>query len=142
MTSVNKVILIGRAGKDPEFRTGAASVCNFPIATSESWKDKQTGEKVEKTEWHNLVFFNRLAEIARDYVKKGSLIYVEGTLKTEKYVKNGVDTYSTKIVCKELRLLDKREDRYQDEYQDAAPPARQPVKHPSSLDDLDDDIPF
>lgn len=108
MTSVNKVILIGRAGKDSEFKDASVSVCNVPIATSESWKDKHTGEKVEKTEWHNLVFFNRLAEVARDYVKKGSLIYVEGTLKTEKYNKNGVDTYSTKIVCKELWLLDKR----------------------------------
>lgn len=142
MTSVNKVILIGRAGKDSEFKDTSVSVCNVSIATSEVWKDKQTGEKVEKTEWHNLVFFNRLAEIARDYVKKGSRIYVEGTLKTEKYNKNGVDTYSTKIVCKELQLLDNKGDRGQAEYQTSAPPARQQVKHPGALDDLDDDIPF
>ncbi len=99
--SVNKVILIGRLGKDPETRymTSGEAVTNATLATSENWKDK-SGEKQEKTEWHNLVFYRRLAEIAGEYLKKGSQIYVEGKLQTRKWqTKEGQDRYTTEIVC-------------------------------------------
>src|SRR3989304_6481907 len=95
---INKVIIIGRLCKDPEMRytTNGSAVANINLATSEQWKDKQTGDKQERTEWHNVVFFNRLAEIAGEYLKKGSKVYIEGSLKTEKYEKDGVTKYMTK----------------------------------------------
>lgn len=107
---VNKVILIGNAGGNPELRsTGSGSaVANLTLATSESWKDKQTGEQQDRTEWHRLVFFGRLAEIAGDYIKKGSKLYIEGSLRTRKWEKEGVDHYTTEIVVAEMQLLDSK----------------------------------
>src|SRR3569832_1457220 len=108
---VNKVILIGNLGKDPEVRymPSGGAVANVTIATSETWKDKQSGENQERTEWHNVVFFNRLAEIAGEYLKKGSKVYVEGSLRTRKWQdKNGQDRYTTEIVAAEMQMLDGR----------------------------------
>jgi len=110
---VNKVILVGRLGKDPETRytPSGAAVTNISIATSEQWKDKNTGEKQEKTEWHNIVFFGKLAEIAGEYLKKGSECYVEGSLTTEKWQdKSGNDRYTTKIKAYEMQLLGSKSD--------------------------------
>ncbi|MBE0508421.1 MAG: single-stranded DNA-binding protein, partial [Marinospirillum sp.] len=106
---VNKVILIGNMGADPEMRSTqqGKSVANISIATSESWTDKQTGQKVEKTEWHRLVIFDKLADIAGQYLKKGSKIYIEGKLQTRKWQnQQGVDQYTTEIVVNELQMLD------------------------------------
>ena len=99
--SVNKVILIGHLGKDPEMRYTAAGapIANFSVATSESWKDKHSGEKTDKTEWHNIVMFDKVAEIAGQYLRKGSLVYLEGKLQTRKWQdKEGNDRYTTEIV--------------------------------------------
>ncbi len=103
---LNKVQLIGRLGKDPEIRNiqGDETVANVSLATSENWKDKN-GEKQEKTEWHNLVFYRRLAEVVGEHLKKGALIYVEGKITTEKYQKDGEDRYVTKIVVSEMKML-------------------------------------
>lgn len=104
---INKVILVGNVGKDPETRysAGGMAVTTVSVATSESWKDKQTGEQKEKTEWHRVKFFGRLAEIAGEYLKKGSQVYVEGSLRTEEYEKDGVKRYSTDIVAAEMQML-------------------------------------
>src|SRR5512139_2742866 len=104
--SVNKVILVGRLGKDPETRymPNGEAVTNAALATSENWKDK-TGEKQEKTEWHNLVFYRRLAEIAGEYLKKGSQVYIEGKLQTRKWEKDGVTRYTTEIIVNEMTML-------------------------------------
>jgi single-strand DNA-binding protein len=104
--SVNKVILIGRLGKDPETRymPNGEAVTNVAMATSENWKDK-SGEKQEKTEWHNLVFYRRLAEIAGEYLKKGSQVYIEGKLQTRKWEKDGVTRYTTEIIVNEMTML-------------------------------------
>jgi single-strand DNA-binding protein len=108
---VNKVILVGNLGNDPETRytQAGAAITNVSVATSESWKDKQTGQPQERTEWHRVVFFNRLAEIAGEYLRKGSKIYVEGSLRTRKWQdKEGQDRYSTEIVGNEMQMLDSR----------------------------------
>jgi single-strand DNA-binding protein len=108
---VNKVILIGNLGKDPESRAmpNGKAVTNFSIATSESWRDKQTGEMKEQTEWHNVVMFDRLAEIAKDYLRKGSKVYIEGRLRTRKWQdKAGQDRYTTEITANEMQLLDSK----------------------------------
>lgn len=108
MASLNKVQLIGNLGRDPEFRafSDGGSVANVSIATTEKWKDKESGEVREHTEWHNLVFHNRLAEIARDYLKKGSPIYVEGRLRTRKWqTEGGEDRYTTEIRVDEMQML-------------------------------------
>lgn len=108
---INKVILVGNLGADPEtrFLPSGGSVTNLSIATSESWKDKQTGQPQERTEWHRVVFFNRLAEIAAEYLRKGSKVYVEGALRTRKWQdKSGSDRYSTEIVASEMQMLDTR----------------------------------
>lgn len=152
---VNKVILVGNCGKDPETRymPSGGAVTNISIATSESWKDKQSGETKERTEWHNVVFFNRLGEIAGEYLKKGSQIYIEGSLRTEKYTgKDGTDKYSTKIVANEMQMLGGRgggdsyapaQSQGQSENQSSnrQPPQRQ---QPDATveDGFDDDIPF
>ena len=105
---INKVILVGNLGKDPETRymPNGKAVTNFSIATSESWKDKQTGEQREQTEWHNIVMYDRLAEIAAEYLKKGSQVYVEGKLRTRKWQdKEGKDRYTTEINCNEMQML-------------------------------------
>ena len=108
---VNKVIIVGNCGQDPEtrFMPSGGAVTNLSIATSESWKDKNTGDQQERTEWHRVVFFNRLAEIAGEYVKKGSKLYVEGSLRTRKWQgQDGQDRYTTEIVASEMQMLDSR----------------------------------
>jgi single-strand DNA-binding protein len=150
---VNKVILIGNLGKDPEVRysPNGQAVANVTLATSESWKDKNSGEKVEKTEWHRIVFWGRLAEIAGEYLKKGSQIYIEGRLQTRKWQdKDGHDKYTTEIVANEMQMLGSRQgqgvppsDFNQDE--PAGAPASAPSAKPAPAKagaDFDDDIPF
>jgi len=108
---VNKVILVGNVGGDPETRymPSGGAVTNLTLATSESWKDKQTGQPQERTEWHRVVFFNRLAEIASEYVRKGSKVYVEGSLRTRQWEQDGVKRYTTEIVASEMQMLDSRQ---------------------------------
>lgn len=108
---INKVTLIGNLGRDPEVRSSqnGLAIANVSIATSETWKDRVTGQTQEKTEWHRVVFFGRLAEIARDYLKKGSKVYVEGKLQTRKWTdQQGADRYTTEIVANEMQMLDSR----------------------------------
>lgn len=163
---VNKVILVGNLGQDPETRymPSGGAVTNVTLATSETWKDKQSGQPQERTEWHRVVFFNRLAEIAGEYLKKGSKVYVEGSLRTRKWQgQDGQDRYTTEIVAAEMQMLDSRggsgggggyDDYSQSAPQQSAPrnkPAPQsnnnsapPSNQPPSggFDDFDDDIPF
>jgi len=150
---INKVILVGNLGKDPEMRytPGGAAIANITIATSESWKDKQTGEQQEKTEWHRVVFFNRLAEIVGEYLKKGSQVYVEGRLQTRKWQdQSGQDRYTTEIVAGEMQMLGGRggggssmggDEAGIDQTPRSAPRPVAPAAQPVS-DDFDDDIPF
>ena len=151
MASVNKVILIGNLGADPEIRhmPNGDAVANLRIATSEQWKDKSTGEKKEATEWHTLVAYRRLAEIIGDYVKKGSQIYVEGRLKTEKWQdKNGNDRYTTKVNVDVMNLLGGRRDGENSSRNESAPAQNQQRSAPAqnggggSFDDFEDSIPF
>lgn len=150
---VNKVILIGNLGRDPEVRymPSGSAVANVALATSEQWKDKQTGEQQERTEWHNVVFFNRLAEIVGEYLKKGSQVYVEGSLRTRKWQdKNGNDRYSTEIVASEMQMLGGRgggggsSSGGNYDYNQESAASRQPASAPaaSASEDFDDDIPF
>ncbi len=146
---VNKVILIGNLGKDPEVRYAAngAAIANITLATSESWKDKNTGEQVEKTEWHRVVFFRRLAEIAGEYLKKGSKVYIEGKLQTRKWQdQSGQDRYTTEVVASEMQMLDSRGGSASFD-QSAAPAQSQSQsapqqQAPAPAGDFDDDIPF
>ena len=112
MASVNKVILIGNLGRDPEVRyaPSGSAICNVTIATSRNWEDKASGERQEETEWHRVVFYDRLAEIAGEYLRKGRPVYVEGRLKTRKWQKDGVDQYTTEIIADQMQLLGGRED--------------------------------
>ncbi|MFP3873740.1 MAG: single-stranded DNA-binding protein [Thiohalophilus sp.] len=146
---INKVILVGNLGRDPEVRYSAngAAIANVSIATSESWKDKNTGEQVEKTEWHRVVMFRRLAEIAGEYLKKGSKVYIEGKLQTRKWQdKEGQDRYTTEIVANEMQMLDSRGggtanfDNNYDSGQNSSGGGGQP--EPVPMGDFDDDIPF
>ena len=154
MASVNKVILIGNLGRDPETRymPSGEAVVNIALATTDNWKDKN-GEKQERTEWHRVVIFGKLAEIAAEYLKKGSQVYFEGGLRTRKWTnKEGQDQYTTEIVADKMQMLGSRSGgstRMDDEA--VAPPARNPrpaaapannAKPSSGFDDLDDDIPF
>lgn len=148
MASVNKVILIGRVGKDPETRylSNGDAVTNITVATSENWKDKN-GEKQEKTEWHQICFYRKLAEIVGEYVKKGGQIFIEGKLETRKYTdKNGIERYTTQIVADEMKMLGSRQGGSGNEEhsnQSDAKPARE--GRPSTgtgFDDMKDDIPF
>jgi single-strand DNA-binding protein len=139
MASVNKVILMGNLGRDPEvrFMPNGEAVCNFSIATTDSWKDKQ-GQKVEKTEWHNIVMYRKLAEIAGEYLKKGSPVYLEGRLQTRKWEKDGVERYSTEIIADQMQMLGSK---------DAQParenaPKRDSVQTGGDLSDISEDIPF
>lgn len=156
---VNKVILVGNCGQDPEVRymPSGGAVTNISIATSESWKDKNTGDQQERTEWHRVVFFNRLAEIVEQYVKKGTKLYVEGSLRTRKWQgQDGQDRYTTEIVASEMQMLDSRGSQGGFEQQ---PPAEMAPSAPQSSgqqqasqaaepapqaqsSDFDDDIPF
>ena len=113
MASVNKVILVGNLGRDPEVRNmpNGDAVCNFSIATTDSWKDKGSGQKQERTEWHNIVMYRRLAEIAGEYLKKGSSVYIEGRLQTRKWQdKDGHDRYTTEIIADQMQMLGSRGD--------------------------------
>ncbi|MEO8281099.1 MAG: single-stranded DNA-binding protein [Ideonella sp.] len=112
MASINKVILIGNLGRDPEVRytPNGSAVCNISVATTRNWKDKSSGDKVEETEWHRVVFYDRLAEIAGEYLKKGRPVYVEGRLKTRKWTdKEGKDNYTTEVIADNMQLLGGRE---------------------------------
>lgn len=142
---LNKVQIIGRVGKDPEVRyaTNGDAIANFTVATSERYKDKQTGEAVEKTEWHNVSAFRRLGEIVGEYVRKGSLIYIEGKIQTRKYDKDGVTHYATSIVASEMKMLGSKDGGQQQQGQPR--PQNKPAPSQSSgsgFDDMDDDIPF
>lgn len=145
---VNKVILIGNLGADPESRMmpSGGQVTNINVATSETWKDKQTGQPQERTEWHRVVFFNRLAEIAGEYLKKGSKVYIEGTLRTRKWQgQDGQDRYTTEIIANEMQMLDSRGHSGGFE-QSASSQGQQPTSAPAqeepSAPPFDDDIPF
>jgi single-strand DNA-binding protein len=161
MASINKVILVGNLGRDPETRylPEGGAVTNVSIATTDTWKDKTSGEKKEATEWHRVVFFNRLAEIAGEYLKKGSQVYVEGRLRTRKWQdKEGQDKYTTEIVCDTMQMLGGRQGMGEGggrgaERGDASPdrggppaegrPAPSAAKKPAGkFDDMEDDIPF
>ncbi|NNE39005.1 MAG: single-stranded DNA-binding protein [Gammaproteobacteria bacterium] len=143
---INKVILVGNLGNDPDVRYTAngAAVSNISIATSESWKDKETGEQQEKTEWHRVVFFGRLAEIVAEYLKKGSQVYVEGRLQTRKWQdKEGHDRYTTEVVANEMQMLGSRSSGGGSYDQSSSAPAKEPA--PAKKPDenfVDDDIPF
>lgn len=153
--SVNKVILIGRLGKDPETRymPNGEAVTNAALATSENWKDK-SGEKQEKTEWHNLVFYRRLAEIAGEYLKKGSQVYIEGKLQTRKWEKDGVTRYTTEVIVNEMTMLGgkssgggsfevmEKPPASEQSSASAAPASKRPAPAKSNFDNFDDDIPF
>ncbi|MEA1890060.1 MAG: single-stranded DNA-binding protein [Pseudomonadota bacterium] len=147
---VNKVILVGNLGKDPEvrFAPSGSAMANITVATTESWKDKQTGEKQEKTEWHRVVFFNRLAEIVGEYLKKGSQVYIEGRLQTRKWQgQDGQDRYTTEIVASEMQMLGGRAgggDTAWNAPQQGSAPAQQKAapQAPPPSDDFDDDVPF
>jgi len=146
---VNKVILVGNLGKDPETRymPSGGAVTNITVATSETWKDKNTGEPKEQTEWHRVSFFNRLAEVAGEYLKKGSKVYIEGSLQTRKWQdKNGQDRYTTEIKASTMQMLDSRGGGSA-EFAPAAPKGTSDnfssaPAQPAATDDFDDDIPF
>jgi len=150
---VNKVILVGNLGADPETRymPSGSAVTNIRIATSESWKDKESGEQKERTEWHRITFYNRLAEIAGEYLKKGSQIYIEGRLRTRTYEKEGQTHYSTEIIADNMQMLGSRAgagnpDRSINEGTPAEntrePEPKAPAPSAKSADFSDDDIPF
>jgi single-strand DNA-binding protein len=168
---INKVTVVGNLGQDPEtkYMPSGGAVTNISVATSESWKDKQTGQPQERVEWHRIVFFNRLAEIAGEYLKKGSQVYVEGALRTRKWQdQSGQDRYTTEIVGNEMQMLGGRQgggmggDQGYDQSQSYAPapaqntaPAQAPAQRPvqqaaqapapqpaQGMDSFDDDIPF
>ncbi len=164
MASVNKVILVGNLGRDPEMRymPNGEAVCNFSIATTDNWKDKN-GQKQERTEWHNIVMYRKLAEIAGEYLKKGRPVYVEGRLQTRKWqTKEGQDRYTTEIIADQMQMLGGRDgggnasyDGGDDMNQDSgyapssapaprqtAPAAAKPAASSPNFDDFEDDIPF
>lgn len=158
---VNKVILVGNLGNDPEtkYMPSGGAVTNITVATSESWKDKTTGQAQERTEWHRVVFFNKLAEIAGEYLRKGSKVYIEGSLRTRKWQdQSGQDRYTTEIVAGEMQMLDSRgaggssanadydnapaaPSRPQSKPAPSTPP-RNDAPPPGNFDNFDDDIPF
>ena len=148
MASVNKWIGIGNLGRDPESRYTASgeAMCNITVATSENWKDKATGEKKELTEWHRISFFGKLAEICGQYLKKGSQVYVEGSIRTRKWTdKDGQERYTTEIRGDEMKMLGSKSDggqRNQDSEPTDYAPAPAKNKPKPSFDDLGDDIPF
>ena len=146
---VNKVILIGNLGKDPEVRymPNGNAVANITLATSESWKDKSSGEQQEKTEWHRIVMFRRLGEIAGEYLKKGSKVYIEGKLQTRKWQdSSGNDRYTTEIVADQMQMLDSRGGSADFSSESKSAPAAAPAPVAASASagggDFDDDIPF
>ena len=146
MASVNKAIIVGNLGKDPEVRYTASgeAMCNITVATSENWKDKATGEKKELTEWHRISFFGKLAEIAGQYLKKGSQVYVEGSIRTRKWTdKEGQERYTTEIKMDQMVMLGGKSDGGQRPARDGEyQPAPDKSKPKPSFDDLESDIPF
>jgi single-strand DNA-binding protein len=164
MASVNKVILIGNLGRDPEVRytPSGSAVCNLRIATTRNWKSRDTGEKQEETEWHSVVLYDRQAEVAGEYLKKGRPVYIEGRLKTRKWQdKDGNDRYTTEVVAESMQLLGGREGTGsasgdeaggysrggEERAERSGPPARPAASKPAAksstgFDDMDDDIPF
>ena len=166
---INKVILIGNLGQDPEVRymPSGGAVTNLSVATSESWKDKQTGEPQDRTEWHRVAMFNRLAEIAGEYLRKGSKVYIEGSLRTRKWQdQNGQDRYTTEIIANDLQMLDSRgqgdgnfsqppsfnqnnqgqgnapRGNYSQQTPSQQTPSQQTAPQEAAMDSFDDDIPF
>ncbi len=142
---INKVILIGNLGRDPETRytQGGSAVTNFSVATSDSWRDKQSGEQQERTEWHNVVCFARLAEIAGEYLKKGSKVYIEGSLRTSSWEADGQKKYRTEVMARDLQMLDSRGGGAPSGFESQAPAANQDnAATVADSDDFDDDIPF
>lgn len=135
---VNKAIIVGNVGSDPDIRTmpNGNQVVNLSIATSDEWKDKNTGEKKEKTEWHRCVFFNKIADIAAQYVNKGSKLYIEGRLQTRSYEQDGVKKYSTEIVVNDMQMLDSKNTNSNNEVKEAS------NNDIAKFDSFDDDIPF
>ena len=157
MSSLNKVMLIGHLGHDPSTRymTNGDAVTNFSLATSESWKDKGSGERVEETEWHRIIMFRRLAEIAQEYLKKGAKVFIEGKLKTRKWTdKDGNEKYTTEIIAHEMKMLGSpqaRDEAAPEQNKPTGKPATKPGekaaaarkgKLPGDVQDMDDDIPF
>lgn len=158
MASVNKVIIVGNLGRDPETRytPSGEALTTISVATTDTWRDKASGEKKENTEWHRIVFFGKLAEIAGQYLKKGSQVYIEGSLRTRKYTdKDGVEKYATDIRADSMQMLGSRQGMgggaaMDDGYESAAPaprqnaaPASRPAAKPAAnFSDMDDDIPF
>ena len=158
MASVNKVILVGNLGRDPETRymPNGEAVTNITLATTDTWKDRTSGERQEKTEWHRVTFYRRLAEIAGEYLKKGSQVYVEGRLETRKWTdKEGKDRYTTEIIASEMKMLGSRAGAGAPSYdasddaagarpaaKAAAGAAKTSAKGPAGIADMDDDIPF
>ena len=150
MKGVNKCILIGSLGRDAEvkYTAGGSAVTTISIATSESWKDKQTGQQQEKTEWHRVILFGRLAEVAGDYLRKGNKVYIEGSLRTNKWQdKDGHDKYTTEIIARDMQMLDSRENNTsQDSGAHTIAPTKQqpPISAQKEAQgfDIDDDIPF
>ena len=151
MASVNKVIIVGNLGRDPETRylPSGEAVTNISVATTETWKDKASGEKKEATEWHRISFFGKLAEIAGEYLKKGSQVYVEGRLRTRKWQdKDGQDRYTTEVVAERMQMLGSRagsgEPRGEPamESRTAEPKPAAAKKPAGKFDDMEDDIPF
>jgi len=153
MASVNKVIIVGNLGADPETRymPSGDAVTNIRVATSDKWKDKASGEMKEATEWHRIAFYGRLAEVAGEYLKKGSQVYIEGSLRTRKWQdKDGNDRYSTEIRADTMQMLGRREGGGEPRAESAGAPrgenagaARAPAKKPAGkFDDMEDDIPF
>ncbi|MDR1057594.1 MAG: single-stranded DNA-binding protein [Coxiellaceae bacterium] len=147
---INKVILIGNLGNDPEVRytPNGSAVATISLATSETWKDKQSGEMQDRTEWHRVVFFSRLAEIVGEYLHKGSKVYVGGSLRTRKWQdKNGVDRYTTEIIANEMHMLDSRaaNNNTQEKHvtnQTVPTPHSEPEASIAPTSNIDDDIPF
>ena len=160
MASVNKVIIVGNLGRDPETRymPNGEAVTNIAVATTDTWKDKQTGEKKEQTEWHRITFYRRLAEVAGQYLKKGSQVYIEGRLQTRKWTdKENVERYTTEIIADTMQMLGSRQgmgggSAMDDDYgggnapaprQNSAPQRQAPAAKPApNFSDMDDDIPF
>lgn len=144
MASVNKVILVGNLGADPEtkFMPSGDAVCNMSLATTDTWKDKTSGEKKEATEWHRVVLFRRLAEVAGQYLRKGSQVYIEGRIRTRKWQdKDGQDRYTTEIEASEIKMLGSKREAGEP----SEPRYPEPVNKPPSggaFDDMEDDIPF
>lgn len=142
---LNKVMLIGNLGQDVELSAmpNGDAVCTLSIATTESWKDKNTGEKVDKTEWHRVVAFKRMAEVCGEFLRKGSKVYIEGSLRTKKWEKDGVTRYTTEIVARDMQMLDSRQQQgEQEQGRSNENGSQSSYTAPPAPDNFSDDIPF